>query len=598
MNGLEGGEMAGPSGRDGGRSSFSDRVEKAVEDHAESSAHGAILVIDGQGMKRLVEAGLAWLRHHQAAINALNVFPVPDGDTGTNMLLTMQSAWAEVAESPEQNASLVAQAVAHGALMGARGNSGVILSQLWRGFARSLDSKQTFAAADLSEALQEASDTAYKGVIKPVEGTILTVAREAAVAADQVTREYKDLAAVFDYVVGQTKQAVARTPSQLAVLADAGVVDAGGQGLFIILEGMLRYLRGEPVDVDKALGTAVDLMTIPVADAMSRGEFPVGVSELGLNLDGAGHGYDVQFIILGSSLDVDCIRADIDAMGDSTLVVGDMDRIKVHVHVHDPGVPISYGVARGSLRDVVVEDMQAQYQEFILGRSAPPVARPTTPLGEVSTVAVVSGEGLIRVFDSLGVGRVVNGGQTMNPSTQQLLDATEELPNDQVIILPNNPNIIMAARQAAELSQKKVAVVPTRTIPQGIAALLALNYQADLQTNAEFMRVATDDVESGEITTATRSVELDGVAVKAGEIIGLVNDRLTASGCTVEQVLWPMLEEMALAEREILTLYYGDGVKADQVNLLTAAIRERYPDQEVETVDGSQPHYHYILSVE
>ena len=322
MNGLEGGDTGGRAGDDRSRSPFRARVEKAVGERDESSARGAILAIDGQGMKRLVEAGLAWLRHHQAAINALNVYPVPDGDTGTNMLLTMQSAWAEVAESPEQNASLVAQAVAHGALMGARGNSGVILSQLWRGFARSLDSKHTFVAADLAEALQEASDTAYKGVIKPVEGTILTVAREAANAAEQVTREYRDFAVVLDYIVGQTKQAVARTPSQLAVLAEAGVVDAGGQGLYVILEGMLRYLRGDPVDVDEALDTAVDLMAVPVTHAVGRGEFPAGVSELVLSHGGAGYGYDVQFIILGPNLDVDCIRADIDAMGESTLVVG------------------------------------------------------------------------------------------------------------------------------------------------------------------------------------------------------------------------------------------------------------------------------------
>jgi DAK2 domain fusion protein YloV len=301
---------------------------------------------------------------------------------------------------------------------------------------------------------------------------------------------------------------------------------------------------------------------------------------------------------VGQNLDVDGIRAEIDRMGDSTLVVGDASKIKVHVHVPDPGVPISYGVHWGSLRDVVVEDMQAQYQEFILGRSAPPVTGPALPQSEVSTVAVAPGDGLARVFESLGVGQVVSGGQTMNPSTQQLLEAVEELPAEKLIILPNNSNIIMAARQAAELSDKEVIVVPTRTIPQGIAALLALNYQADLQTNAEFMHAAADDVESGEITTATRSVELDGVKVETGEVIGIVNERLTAAGPTIEHVLWPMLEEMALAEREILTLYYGAGVTTEQVDRLAAQIGERYPDQEIELVDGGQPHYHYILSVE
>jgi DAK2 domain fusion protein YloV len=569
-----------------------------VEGQPGSSSQGSILAIDGQGLKRLVEAGLVWLKHHQAAINALNVFPVPDGDTGTNMLLTMQSAWAEIVDSPEQNAGQISQAIAHGALMGARGNSGVILSQLWRGIARSLDNKQTFSATDLAEALEEAADTAYKGVIKPVEGTILTVAREAANAASQVTREYGDLVIALDYIVGQTRQAVARTPSQLAVLAEAGVVDAGGQGFYVLLEGMLRYLRGETIIVDQALDAAVDLGAVHPGEAPALGAPGRDVPGLVAPDGEFGYGYDVQFMIVGQNLDVDGIRAEIDRMGDSTLVVGDASKIKVHVHVPDPGVPISYGVHWGSLRDVVVEDMQAQYQEFILGRSAPPVTGPALPQSEVSTVAVAPGDGLARVFESLGVGQVVSGGQTMNPSTQQLLEAVEELPAEKLIILPNNSNIIMAARQAAELSDKEVIVVPTRTIPQGIAALLALNYQADLQTNAEFMHAAADDVESGEITTATRSVELDGVKVETGEVIGIVNERLTAAGPTIEHVLWPMLEEMALAEREILTLYYGAGVTTEQVDRLAAQIGERYPDQEIELVDGGQPHYHYILSVE
>ncbi len=548
-----------------------------------------ILAVDGQGFKRLIEASIAWLRHHQTAINALNVYPVPDGDTGTNMLLTMQSAWDEIADSPEQNAGLVAQAVAHGALMGARGNSGVILSQLWRGFARSLDNKQTFAASDFAEALQEAADTAYKGVIKPVEGTILTVAREAANAASQVAREYGDLVVVLDYVVGQAKQAVARTPSQLPVLAEAGVVDAGGQGLFTILEGMLRYLRGETVAFDKALESAVDLKE----PREREGE---GVPEP--QFGEAGYGYDVQFIIVGQELPVERIRADIDAMGESTLVVGDANTVKVHVHVLDPGEPISYGVRWGSLRDVVVEDMQAQYQEFILGRTAPPVTSSPLPQSEVMTVAVAPGEGLLRVFESLGAGRVVSGGQTMNPSTQELLAAVEALPADQVIILPNNRNIIMAAKQAAELASKEVKVVPSRTIPQGIAALLAFNYQADLQTNFEAMQAAMTQVDTGEITTATRSVEINGVTVQSGQLIGLVNEELVAAGDSLDQVLWPLVEAMALQEREILTLYYGNGIQDEQARQLAAQIAERYPEQEIEVVQGGQPYYHYILSAE
>jgi len=555
-------------------------------------SQGPILAIDGQGLKRLFEASLAWLRQHQAAINALNVFPVPDGDTGTNMLLTMESAWKEIVDSPEQNAGIIAQAVAQGALMGARGNSGVILSQIWRGFARSLHEKQTFTAADLAEALQEASDTAYKGVINPVEGTILTVARQVAVAAHQVTREHGDFVMVFDYIVGQSKQAVARTPSLLPVLAEAGVVDSGGQGFSIILEGMLRYLRGKTVTVDQAFETAVDLGAHVGLHEQDHAHMPhIHEGEIG-------YGYDVQFIIVSQGLDVDRIRTDIDAMGDSTLVVGDVSTVKVHVHVPDPGVPISYGVSLGSLRDVVVEDMQAQYQEFILGRSAPPVTVPATPQSEVSAVAVVPGDGLSRVFQSLGVGGVVSGGQTMNPSTQQLLEAIEALPASKVIILPNNSNILMAAKQAAELSDKQVAVVPTRTIPQGIAALLAFSYQNDLQTNVELMSAALEQVQSGAITMATRSVEIDGLQVKEGEIIGLVNERLVACGPSVDQVIWFMIEEMRLVDHEIMTLYYGDGIESEQADLLASQVAERYPDQEIEVIEGSQPYYHYIISVE
>ena len=556
------------------------------------SSQGPILAIDGQGLKRLFEASLAWLRQHQAAINALNVFPVPDGDTGTNMLLTMESAWKEIVDSPEQNAGVIAQAVAQGALMGARGNSGVILSQIWRGFARSLHEKQTFTAADLAEALQEASDTAYKGVINPVEGTILTVARQVAVAAHQVTREHGDLMVVFDYVVGQSKQAVARTPSLLPVLAEAGVVDSGGQGFSIILEGMLRYLRGKTVTIDQAFETAVDLGTHVGLHEQDHAHMPH------IHEGEVGYGYDVQFIIVSQELDVDRIRTDIDAMGDSTLVVGDVNTVKVHVHVPDPGVPISYGVSLGSLRDVVVEDMQAQYQEFILGRSAPPVTAPATPQSEVLAVAVVPGDGLSRVFQSLGVGGIVSGGQTMNPSTQQLLEAVEALPADKVIILPNNSNILMAAKQAAELSDKQVSVVPTRTIPQGIAALLAFSYQNDLQTNVELMSAAMEQVQSGAITTATRSVEIDGLEVKEGEIIGLVNERLVVCGPSVDQVIWFMMEEMGLVDHEIMTLYYGDGIESGQADLLASQVAERYPDQEIEVIEGSQPYYHYIISVE
>jgi DAK2 domain fusion protein YloV len=532
----------------------------------------------------LIKAALAWLQHHQATINALNVYPVPDGDTGTNMVLTMRSAWAEIEESHEHNVGRVARQMAHGALMGARGNSGVILSQIWRGFARSLDEKDILRSEDLVSACQEASATAYKGVVKPVEGTILTVARAVADAATRAQEKTDNLITVLEHMVFAGHEAVVLTPSLLPVLAEAGVVDAGGQGLFIILEGMLRHMRGEAIEEDVRLTESVDLLSPGLAPG-----------ELGFE-------YDVQFLVVGEALDVDAIREHVSGLGDCPLVVGDPTTIKVHVHVSDPGIPISYGASLGSLRDVIVEDMRAQYQDFLVERQLSP-AEITSPgsslaLGEIGVVAVVPGDGLARVFESLGVTAVVKGGQTMNPSTKDILEAIEELPTDQAIILPNNSNVIMAAEQSRELSEKTVAVVRSRFVPQGIAALLALNYQADLETNVEAMQRAMADVETGEITFATRSATVNGVAVAHGEIIGLHNGELKVSGATIEEVTRELLSAMNSRDREIITLYYGEDISEEEANALADRLQEDWPEQIVEVIPGAQPHYHYIISVE
>ena len=537
------------------------------------------LTTDGQGFKRLIKAALGWLQHHQVAINILNVYPIPDGDTGTNMVLTMQSAWAEIENTPERNVGKVAHQIAHGALMGARGNSGVILSQIWRGFARSLDGKEVYRAQDLAAACREAATTAYKGVVKPVEGTILTVARMVGDAATSAAEVSEDLAYVLEHMVFAAHEAVALTPSLLPVLKEAGVVDAGGQGLFVILEGMVRYMRGESVAEDVRLIEAVDLVTT------------------GLEPGEIGYGYDVQFLIVGQSLDVNTVRQRITEMGECPLVVGDPAMIKVHVHVPDPGVPISYGASLGSLRDVVVEDMQAQYQDFIVEREMSPSSSPQISQG-IGVVAVTPGDGLARVFQSLGVSAVVRGGQTMNPSTKDLLEATEHLPASQVVLLPNNGNIILAAEQARELSSKPIAVIPCRTVPQGIAALLAINYQDDFETNVAAMTSAMTDIETGEITTATRSATINGVQVADGQIIGLHNEKLKVTGTKIEEVAQALLKEMNSADREIITLYYGEAVSQDDANALTDLLQQNWPDQEIEVIAGGQPHYYYILSAE
>ncbi|MGD1993238.1 MAG: DAK2 domain-containing protein, partial [Anaerolineae bacterium] len=331
-----------------------------------------MLVVDGQGFKELVRAGLAWLQHHQESINKLNVFPVPDGDTGTNMVLTMQSAWQEIADSTEMHTGRLVQQVAHGALMGARGNSGVILSQIWRGLAHGLENEAVLDGAELAAAMEEGAKTAYRGVIRPVEGTILTVAREMAEEAKRASADSNDLVEMLERVVHRGRDAVARTPDLLPVLADAGVVDAGGQGYYIIIEGMLLHLKGETV-LDEAASMPM-VQALEIAHASAEGEY----------------GYDVQFIIVGEALDVPTIRAEIDAMGECALVVGQSDTIKVHVHVPDPGVPISYGARLGSLRDVVVEDMQAQSREFAQPRESSPTLIPPVDTDGIAIVAVTA----------------------------------------------------------------------------------------------------------------------------------------------------------------------------------------------------------------
>jgi DAK2 domain fusion protein YloV len=537
-----------------------------------------IVSCDGRGLKRLMRFGLAWLERHQEAINALNVYPVPDGDTGTNMLLTMQSAYGEIHDSPEEEVGRIAQKVAHGALMGARGNSGVILSQVFRGFARALEGVMAFSTIQFASALREAATMAYKGVIKPVEGTMLTVAREAAEASVLAAASSTDLRYVLEQVVHEARASVMRTPSLLPVLAEAGVVDAGGQGLLVILEGMLRYARGEQVTVDAELASAVDLRP--------------------LHLDGEeGFGYDIQFIIHGDGLRVEEIRDTIASMGDCALVVGDSGAVKVHVHSPEPGTPINYGASVGSLSRVIVENMQEQYQDFLLSKAQRP-ATPESPVCSIGTVVVSPGLGLTQVFESLGASIVVPGGQTMNPSTEDLLKAIEAVNCDEVIILPNNKNIVMAAEQASALSEKNTQVVRTITVPQGISAVLALNYQADLATNARVMAEAAESIETAEITTAVRSVQIDGIRVKKGEVIGLVNGKLKARGKSPAEVVVKALEQMDVEEYEIITLYYGESVTTDEAQEVADEISERYPEQEIEVVDGGQPHYYYILSAE
>jgi DAK2 domain fusion protein YloV len=472
--------------------------------------------------------------------------------------------------------------------MGARGNSGVILSQIWRGFAREIEDLTAFNVHQFAAAMREASETAYKGVVKPVEGTILTVIRQASEAAEIAAQSTDDLTVAFQQVVNRCHQAVAETPTLLQVLADAGVVDAGGEGMTVILEGMLRFMRGES-------------FAMPREDAE--------VSPFDMDLDPhtgeEEYNYDVQFIIKGYELDVLKIREEIDAMGDSTLVVGDSNTIKVHVHVDDPGTPISYGVSKGTLLDVVVENMHEQYQEFVRAREAKePVSVPLVlekqkiEAGQIAAIAVAPGAGIGQVFESLGVARVIAGGQTMNPSTEEIYEAIEEIGTDKIVVLPNNKNIIMAARNACDLSQKQAVVVPTRTIPQGVSALLMLDPDGELSGVVDSMEMAAGEVATGEITTATRDVELDGVQVQLGHVLGIADGHVCCADADIERVLQQTLARMEIEDRELLTLYYGADTQAPDAEKMAEKVMEWHPHVEVEIVDGGQPHYFYIISAE
>jgi DAK2 domain fusion protein YloV len=460
--------------------------------------------------------------------------------------------------------------------MGARGNSGVILSQILRGMAQRLEGRDDCNAIEFARALQEGSRVAYQAVIKPVEGTILTVIRETSDEAVQVSAQLADLRELMVYIVHTAQESVSRTPSLLPVLREAGVVDAGGQGLFVILEGMSRYLQGQTLLGDAAMDEVVDLRAAEAEE---------------------GYGYDVQYVIEGQDLDVHQIRAAISAMGDSALVVGDSTAIKVHVHTPMPGDPINYGALAGSLSHVIVENMQEQYQEFILGQTNPMMHKEEEAL-EIATIVVSPGPGLSKLFQSLGGNVIVPGGQTMNPSIEQLLNAIDEARSDQVIVLPNNSNIILAAEQAQALAEKSVRVIHTKTVPQGVSALLAYHYGADLDSNARAMERNAQEVCTGEVTTAVRNVSVNGLEVCEGQIIGLVDGQLVLAGEDLDAVVLDVLQQMGAEDAEVLTLYCGESVSEESSQDLVSRIELRFPQAEVEVVEGGQPYYHYILSAE
>jgi fatty acid kinase len=573
-----------------------------------------ISVFDGQDLKKAMQAGTAWLEEHREVINALNVFPVPDGDTGSNMSATMQAAMKGIAQSEETSATVIAAKLAHGALLGARGNSGVILSQTLRGLAQGLDKKAVFSAPELAEAFQEASRLAYRAVIKPVEGTILTVVRETAAAAKVSAERGDDLVGLMQEVIIAARQAVASTPDLLPILKQAGVVDSGGQGFCTILEGVWRYVRGEANAVgnaDNADNTnnagAASTTPQPAKRAASSAYKAPSATKKGRVTIEEEFGYEVVFLLHGTNLDVEAIRqAIIDMGGVSTVVAGDEKMLKVHTHTPTPGKILDYGVGLGSLLDINIENLQEQSLTYAAESEAEHAAESsdtgdteeTEQTAQIATIAVVSGAGFVKVFEGLGVNAIVSGGQTMNPSTEELLEAVNAVKAPQVIILPNNGNVILSAHQVVNLAEKEVYIVPTETLPQGITALMSFNYEADFAANCAAMTQAIKNVQTAEITTAVRNVQIGAVRVREGDFIGLINGNLTIAGPNEERVIHDTLARMDMQKSEILTLYYGENATPQKADETAKRIKAEYSHLEIEVVNGGQPYYIYILSVE
>lgn len=550
--------------------------------------------VDGTELRKMFGGGTLWLEHNAPFVNALNVFPVPDGDTGTNMLLTMQAAMREANANGSTSAGEICNALYKGALLGARGNSGVILSQIMRGFERVMDKRAAMDAKTFADAMVEAARTAYKGVQKPVEGTILTVIREAADGAVRAASQSDDL----KHVVGETYQAAhsatLRTPELLPVLMEAGVVDAGGQGLAFIFEGALKYLQGEtPAYEPEPIG-ARNLEKLAVPD---------------------GFGYDIQFHIRGHALNIDNIRETISAMGEAALIVGDETLVKVHIHALNPGDIIKYGAAQGPLVNIMIENMQEQYADFMAGNTAdtrvgaenlgailPHEPRPSTATTDyatgIATIAVAPGEGIRQIFESLGTSAIVGGGPTMNPSAQDLLEAINRVRTRQVILLPNDKNIIPVAQQIQQLTDKIVRVVPSHTVPQGLAALLAFNFQGDLDTNVEMMNTALNGIRTIELTRAVRSAQINNIHVQQGQPIALLDGELVAAGDVLSALAVQVLATAGARESEIITLYYGSEVTPAAAQELYSRVQHEFPNQVVEVHEGGQPLYPYIISVE
>lgn len=540
-----------------------------------------IQYIDGKQLRDMFVSGANNLQNNKDLVDKLNVFPVPDGDTGTNMSLTISYAMKELSKVEGDDITNIGKALSKGSLMGARGNSGVILSQIIRGFAKAIEGKENLSTEELAKAFKNGSDTAYKAVIKPIEGTILTVVRESGEYAVQACKKEKDLIKFLELVIKEANESLNRTPNLLKALKEAGVVDSGGKGLVLIYEGMLSSLRGN---------------SIQIQDSSASNVSTVEISNNQINPDDIKFGYCTEFILESNSISDTEIRDIMMKYGDSLAVVGDEGVIKVHVHTNDPGLVLQDALKHGQLVTIKIENMRVQHENLVL--EAQDETASSVEEKEFGFIATSMGEGLAKIFKDFGVDHIIEGGQTMNPSTEDFMNAIEHIHAKNIFIFPNNSNIIMAANQAKELSEKNIIVIPTKNTPQGFTALVNFNGDATVQENEEAMMQSLGLVKSGQVTYAVRDTVMNDIEVKEGNIIGIAEGNLLGAGDSVDKVTSQLVEKLVDEDSAIITLFYGEDVSEEEANNLRDELEEKFEDIDVELYYGGQPLYYYLISVE
>lgn len=555
--------------------------------------------LDGKGFAEMVIQGANNLAANAKMVDALNVFPVPDGDTGTNMNLSMTSGAKEVKNNVQEHIGKVGMALSKGLLMGARGNSGVILSQLFRGFSKAIENKAKISGKDFAQALEAGVETAYKAVMKPVEGTILTVAKDSAKKAVQTAQNTDDIIVIMEDVLKEAKASLKRTPDLLPVLKEVGVVDSGGQGLVCVYEGFLAQLKGEELPDSPGM--------LPSMEEMVSAEHHKSVQSH-MNTEDIVFGYCTEFMVRFEEDKVakhpfneNQFRNDLSKYGDSLLVISDDDIVKVHIHSEQPGEVLTYGQRYGSLINMKIENMRQQHSNIVGEIQTPLTAgRPGAPKEkqEFGIVTVSMGAGIAELFKSIGAHEVIEGGQTMNPSTEDIVKAVEQVNAEKIFILPNNKNIIMAAKQAAEVSNEEIYVIESKTVPQGLSALLAFNPSAEAHANEKAMTEALQHVKTGQITFAVRDTQIDGLEIEKDDFMGIFESKIVVKNKDKQKATEELLNQMLDEDSEILTIIYGEDVTEEEVNQLSQFVESEFPDVEVEVHNGKQPLYSFIFSIE